>query len=481
MSRAVDLAVIGAGPAGLAAAIEARRIGLSVLLIDEQPGVGGQIYRATDTSPVSGSGILGAEYRRGGELALSFRASGARHMAGSTLVDITADGWIGFEGPDGVEFVEAAQIILASGAVERPFPVPGWTLPGVMTVGAAQTVLKASGAAPQDDAVLVGSGPLLYLYAVQLLRSGRRPQAIVDTAPRLPALRALRHFPRALAAPLYLAKGLRLLNEIRKSGTVHHRGATGIRIEGADAAESIVFQASGRRHSLNTSLVLLHQGVVPNIQITQALRCRHRWDDAQLCWVPETDEWAQTSRPGLRVAGDGAGIAGALAAEYRGRIAAIGAALALDRIVEPDAEERARPLRRLLKTELAARPLLDALYRPADDLRVPSEPDTIVCRCEEVTLGDISRAVTMGCPGPNQLKAFVRAGMGPCQGRMCALTVTETIASLRGRHPGEIGSYRLRPPFKPTTLGALAAMKLPDAPEIDRAGNTGTVELAEQS
>ncbi|MEX2643250.1 MAG: (2Fe-2S)-binding protein, partial [Acetobacterales bacterium] len=116
--------------------------------------------------------------------------------------------------------------------------------------------------------------------------------------------------------------------------------------------------------------------------------------------------------------------------------------------------------RTALRRELRLRPFLDALYRPADGFRVPDD-DVLACRCEEITAGEIRRMVRLGASGPNQLKAFTRAGMGPCQGRLCGLTVCETIAAERGVPPSEVGYYRLRPPIKPMTLGALAGMAAP--------------------
>jgi len=203
-------------------------------------------------------------------------------------------------------------------------------------------------------------------------------------------------------------------------------------------------------------LLLLHQGVVPNVNLAMAAGIEHRWDDLQLCWSPVLDRDGNTSVEGIAIAGDGAGIGGAEAAIVRGRIAARAAVEAL----APTAAAKLAPManfRAALAKAERGRNFLDTLFRPAPQFRVPSG-DTIVCRCEEVSAKDILDAVAIGATGPNQLKAYRRTGMGPCQGRLCGLTVTELMAQARGKTPQEIGYYRLRAPVKPITLAELASV-----------------------
>ena len=164
----------------------------------------------------------------------------------------------------------------------------------------------------------------------------------------------------------------------------------------------------------------------------------------------------------MTIAGDGAGIVGAVAAEHRGRISALHAAFSLERISAGERDRRAKPHRAALARAERGRAFLDHLYRPAKAFRLPAE-EAVVCRCEEVSPQDVRDAIALGCTGPNQLKSFTRCGMGPCQGRFCGLTVTEMIADARGVSPAEVGYYRLRPPVKPITLGELAAMPRDDA------------------
>ena len=453
-----DLVVIGAGPAGMAAAATAAEHGLAVTLLDEQPRPGGQIYRDVDRAAPKRGAILGADYAHGATLADALRRSGAAHVSGAVVWAIEEGFQVSFTRDARASEIEADRIVLATGALERAMPVPGWTLPGVMTAGAGQILLKQS-AVLARRAVLVGSGPLLYLLAAQMVRAGTPPLALVETQSRRDLLRAGRHLAGALRGWPYLAKGVRMLGEIVRARVPRHVGATEIAVEGDTRAEAVRFRSGGRSHRVACDTVLLHHGVVPNAQAARSIGVTHRWDAGQAAFAPILDRWGRTDVEGVLVAGDGAGIGGAKVAEIAGRIAGLSVAADLGRIADAARDALAAPLFARRARELAVRPFLDAAYPPCAEALSPAD-GTIVCRCEEVTAGDIRRYATLGCLGPNQTKAFGRPGMGPCQGRYCGLTVTALLAEAHGRTPDETGYYRIRPPLKPVTLGELAAMDM---------------------
>lgn len=454
-----DLAVIGAGPAGLAAATVAAQAGLATVLFDEQPAPGGQIYRAITSTPLQKRAVLGDDYWAGAGLVEDFRGSGAQYAPGATVWSLSRDREIGVSVAGRARMIAAKRVIIATGALERPFPIPGWTLPGVMTAGAAQTMLKSSGMAAQGRVVLAGCGPLLWLLAWQYLNAGVRIAALLDTTPSANRMAALPHILPFLASP-YLAKGLRLLRAVRRAVRVIN-GVVEIKAQGEDRVRGVSYRASGSEERMEPcDVLLLHQGVVPNVNLAMSVGVEHRWDDVQLCWTPMLDDDFATSIDGIAIAGDGAGIAGAGAARERGRIAAFAAVRAL----RPDSVHAGAEVaaRQALAREARGRRFLDVLYRPASQFRLPAS-DTIVCRCEEVTAQQIVDTVGLGCSGPNQMKSFLRSGMGPCQGRLCGLTVTELMAQARGVSPQEIGYYRLRPPVKPITLAELAHLPKTEA------------------
>jgi NADPH-dependent 2,4-dienoyl-CoA reductase/sulfur reductase-like enzyme len=453
-----DVAVIGAGPAGLAAATLLAEQGLDVVLLDEQEAPGGQIYRGIERSTPALSHILGGDYAHGASLAAALRASSAAYRPRTAVWQVTPEREIWMTSSGRSELVTARAIIVATGALERPVPVPGWTLPGVMTAGAVQIALKTAALAP-EGLVLAGSGPLLYLLGAQCITAGAPPAALIDTTSRENEQAAIRYAAALLhgEARRMVRKGLALKAAIRKAGVPIWRYASDLRIEGDGRAQRVSFSSGGRCHVINASLVALHEGVIPHQQMTRAIGCAHQWDAGQRCFRPVLDQWGNTSVAGILVAGDGGGIGGAVAAEHAGRLAALEVLHQLGRLPTAERDRRAIPHRRAHAAQLALRPLLDALYAPREEILRPAD-EVVVCRCEEVTAGRIREAARQGAQGPNQVKAFLRAGMGPCQGRICGPAVTEIMAGELARDPEAIGYYRIRPPIKPITIGELAAL-----------------------
>lgn len=459
MSDHYDIVVVGAGPAGMAAATIAAEQGAHVLLLDEQATAGGQIYRRVGDQALTDRDILGPDYYRGRALVAALRSSGAEHAAGATVWQVSQQREIGISKDGVARLLTADQVILATGAQERPFPIPGWTLPGVMTAGGAQVLLKSAGLAA-DNAVFAGTGPLLYLVAHQYMKAGVPVRAILDTTPRANIGKAVPHLPRALMDWQTLVKGRRWISELRHAGIPFIKNVEDLRMVGVDALSGVEYRSGGRSERIDTVCAFLHQGVVPDVNLAMAAGCSHRWSEAQLCWHAAIDVWCETDVPGIAIAGDGAAINGARAAECLGRIAGYGALHRCARLGAGERDRLAAPARQMLAKELRTRSFLDAMFRPPRQFRIPADDATLVCRCEEVSAGRVRESLALGCPGPNQLKGFSRCGMGPCQGRYCGLTLSEMIADSRGVPVGEVGALRMRPPVKPLMLGELAALTL---------------------
>src|SRR5579862_1226127 len=454
-----DVAVVGAGPAGLAAVALCARSGLTCVLLDDQPSPGGQIYRGITNSPFPRNAVLGEDYWCGDILVHEALAGGTHYAPTATVWGLLRPDEIAVSIGGMTRQIRFGRVILATGAIERPFPIAGWTLPGVMTAGGAQILLKSSALVPEGRTVLAGCGPLLWLLAWQYLNAGVRLDAILDTAGRTNWRRVFRHAAKFAASP-YLRKGLRLMLAVRRNLRVV-AGIVALEAEGSERVEAVTYRtASGFSERLPVDTLFLHQGIVPNVNLAMSANVEHRWSDTQLCWVPRVDDYGSTALPHVAIAGDGAGIAGAEAAAARGRLAAIAAIRALTNRLSLDEDER--HARHTLHRYERGRAFLDLLYQPAPQFRRPRS-ETIVCRCEEITAQQILETTALGCPGPNQMKAFLRCGMGPCQGRLCGLTVTELMAQARGLACGEIGYYRLRPPVKPITLAEIAGLPTNEA------------------
>ncbi|MCC7425629.1 MAG: FAD-dependent oxidoreductase [Alphaproteobacteria bacterium] len=459
MTSAPDLAIVGAGPAGLAAAIEGARLGLAVALYDEQPEPGGQIFRAAE-SVAAGKGAplaaFGADYAEGPQLVARFRASpaAAGYMPRTTIWLLDRQRTLGHVQDGKARMLRPKRVLIATGAQERPVPLPGWTTPGVMTVGAAQGLMKSAGQVPEPPFALCGSGPLLYQFAAQLVAAGERRFTVLDTTPKGRWARALPFLPGALRDTDLLLKGLGLMQKVRMAGVPVLRHVRDVAVHGNGRVEHVTFRHGNHLGELPVQLLLLHQGVVPNVSLSLSVPLRHVWDAAQRCFRPALDAWGNSDVAGIAVAGDGGGIGGWQAATAQGELAALEAAHALGRIERAERDRQAAPIRARLKTALAARGLIDTLYAPPPLAALADA--TIVCRCEEVTAGQVRAAIAMGDTNPNAVKSRTRAGMGPCQGRMCGLTVSELVAHARGLPPDAAGTYRLRPPIKPLPVAVLA-------------------------
>jgi len=306
--------------------------------------------------------------------------------------------------------------------------------------------------------VVAGCGPLALLVTQQLIAAGANVQALLETTRTGDYLSAARHLPKALRARSYLSKGMKMRRSIRAAGVAIHSCVEKLAAAGGDHVQSISFQRGSSQNEIEVDSLFLHFGVAPNTQITRQVGCDHEWYEAQRYWRPVRNDWGATSCEAIAIAGDGGGIDGAVAAALTGRLAALDAACRQGVIDNSERDRRATPIRAELETHNAIRPLLDALFTPPQDICAPPDDATIVCRCEEVTAGDIREAVALGAMGPNQLKSFTRCGMGPCQGRMCGLTAAELIAEANGETVKNVGYYRIRPPIKPVTLGELASM-----------------------
>jgi NADPH-dependent 2,4-dienoyl-CoA reductase/sulfur reductase-like enzyme len=477
MSKVVDLCVIGAGPAGLAAAARAAEGGLHVLLLDEQSAAGGQVWRNAGTALAGGlMPTTQAEkvYHGAGAALQRLAASGVDHRAGATLVDIAqpetgpetksapeaAPGpeamvEITWRAPFGAEAPRVRQtaaraVIAATGAQERPVIFPGAELPGVMGVGAIQTAYKQSGLVPDGEGVvLAGHGPLLLLTLAQIRAAGGRVAAVLDLGPPGAMAAAARALPRALIGdPALMAQGVGLMLRRALSGVPVHRGVTGLRAHGTHrtgSIEAVSFTSAGRARRLPARLLGVHDGVIPNAQVSRLLSLRHVWDAGQGAFVPVRDADGAVA-PGIWIVGDGAGIGGAGIAAVDGEQAALAVLARTGR-----APGVHGPAARRLARRRVARRFVEALFPPVP-MGVHATDDALICRCENVRVADVLAALGTGIDGPNRVKAMTRCGMGPCQGRICANPLTRLIAAETGWSPDTVGALRIRPPLKPVLL-----------------------------
>lgn len=452
-----DAIVIGAGPAGIGGASVLGEYGARVLLVDEAPGPGGQIWRGIETVPEKREHILGPDYLAGRHEAKRLRASGATCSFNTQVWHVEPDGAVWLKGKDGIRREKGRHLLIATGAMERPVPMPGWTLPGVMTVGGLQILLKREGLIPSGPLILIGTGPLVYLYAAQCLAAGKTDISLIDTAQAENRLKALPHLVRAFTGhgPSYLVKGVKLLWQLRQSKIAIYHAPQDIGITSGNARLEVRFHTGSRQHVLRAEHVGLHEGVIPEAHLPRSLGCRMTWSQAGAAFHPVRDADLQSSVPGIFVAGDAGGIAGAIAALNEGRLAAIAILEKIGRSCDAKFRNEVLSVR---KAHLAPRLLLDTLYHPSPAIFAPQD-DVLACRCEEVTCGAIRAALATGSAGPNQVKSFLRSGMGPCQGRICGTTLAHLSAESRNLPIEEVDYLTIRSPIRPVTLGELSDLE----------------------
>lgn len=466
MSAALQPVIVGAGPAGVRAAEALVDAGLRPVVIDENARWGGQIYRQP---PANAAFVRGKRTLYGFEAAkadavhrtmaallphVDYRPNTLAWSCGAGRVDTLQDGR--------EVTVPYSHLIVASGATDRMLPVPGWTLAGVYTLGGAQVALKAQGCAIGRRIVFAGTGPLLYLVAYQYAKAGAHVAAVLDTSP---LRRQAGAAPALLRMPSIFAKGLYYHGWLRAHGVAIETGVTLERVLGDQHVTGLAWRAAGDSAQpapprvLDCDALGLGFGLRSETQLADLAGCRFGFDPLNRAWLPERDAAGRTSVRGLYVAGDGAGIAGADAAEASGRRAAL--ALLDDAGIasrSPSGQPDAAALERTLSRIGAFRAGLEAAFAPPAEQAARCPDDTIVCRCEEIDAGTLRRCVRDGAATElNRLKALTRVGMGRCQGRMCGDAAALVLAAETGRPLADVGRLRAQPPVKPFPISAALA------------------------
>jgi bacterioferritin-associated ferredoxin len=326
-----------------------------------------------------------------------------------------------------------------------------------MTVGALQIMLKSAAAVPEDDVVLAGTGPLLYLYGTQCLNAGVKRLTILDTRPQQALRRAIIKLPSALRGkgPRYLWKGINLLWQLQRPGVRIHQHVRHIAIEGVDHVTGISFETSRGRMRHAAKLVALHEGVVPNTQLTRSIGCSHVWDKANHAFRPELTEQGETTEGRVYVVGDAGSIMGAAASALDGELAALEIAARLKALAVDDRSRAASRLTDLKQRELAVRPFINEVYHPKEATAHLSD-ETILCRCEALRTAEIRDAIRAGASGADQVKAYTRSGMGPCQGRLCGPSVNSLLAREKQVSEADAGYYSIRSPIVPVSSAFFA-------------------------
>jgi D-hydroxyproline dehydrogenase subunit alpha len=484
-----DVAVVGAGPAGMAAALTAADLGCTVVLVDSGSAVGGQIYRQAQVAP-DGSGRLASPVPQRLQ-----RAAGhprIRHLAETTVWHVEGDGTGPATDPGDSEppgsvagqfslwltdasgraarpgLLRARAVVVATGATELVLPFPGWDLPGVTTAGAAQALLKGHHVTSGQRVLVAGSGPLLLPVAAGLSRAGVRVMALLESTPlRSSTARAagLAWFPAKLREGAgYAAVLARHRVPIRTGRAVVACHGSG-RVQEATVAkvDRDWRPLPGTAYRVPVDAVHVSFGFSPSLELARQLGCTEVPHPAAPVSAVWHDAGMATSVAGVFAAGETTGVGGARAAELEGYLAGAAAAGYLGRVIMGSFAARLRGIRAALACDRRFAALLGALYPyPGGDPATAGwltwpEPDTVMCRCEEVPWSAVGEAVAAGARNVRGVKGLTRAGMGYCQGRVCGPVLQAAVAAAAGLPLADAGDLHARPVAAPAALGAIAS------------------------
>lgn len=458
-----DIVIVGAGPAGLSAAIAAAESGARVVVVDEYAKPGGQYFRQPQANfKRINETFLGKSFQASKPVLRAVAESDRIEVRPNTLVWGAFDeGVLEVETEDRCERLVGKRIIVATGAYEWPIPFPGWTLPGVTTAGAAQTLLKAQFVLPGKRILLSGTGPFQLPVATQLVQAGGN---VVEILEALSARNFFRPFPKPwlhldklLEAKTYYAALLRHRVPLRYGqAVIEVRGTS--RLEEAVVAplsqDGLPLRDKARIIAVDS--LLTNFGFIPSLQLVRLLGCATQWDEAGASWVAQCDDAQRSSLPNVLLAGEVTGIAGHRVAMAEGTLAGLTAAADLG-LISPaqHAKLSVEPRKRRLRHQEFA-DYLKQNFTPRASMYLNITGETIVCRCEEVTADQV-RDVALEWKGSlRAIKQCTRAGMGQCQGRICEATITRIAAQVCGETLEGIGRDTARPQIKPVSLNALS-------------------------
>lgn len=446
-----DVLIVGGGAGGLSAAITAANAGASVVVLDERKVAGGQYYKQA-----ANGAILDRQQDDGAQLLAMAKASGAQILAGVEL-------WGAF---DGLVFLGQRErqpviarpktAIIATGAYERPITVPGWTLPGVMTTGAAQTLWRSYQTLPGQRIAVCGSGPLNVQVALELAKGGaeivylaERAQAAIRTPAAALAM--------ALADPKLTMQGLRMLAGLRQRGIAVHTQTDLIRVEQDGGALAATFQSGSGEETVQVDALCMNAGFEPQNETLRLLGARMRYDHAMGHLRCQKGERMETSVSGLYTIGDCTGLGGAPAACVEGEIAGACAAAEAGHGDARSLSTRHQKLASKLARHRAFQAKLWTLYdiAPRDTESLPDS--TTICRCEELTLGDIRNGLSSTPSHVGTLKRTTRVGMGRCQGRYCGPIAARMVSQATGKPIEDLSFFAPRVPIKPVAISAIQA------------------------
>jgi NADPH-dependent 2,4-dienoyl-CoA reductase/sulfur reductase-like enzyme len=458
-----DLLVIGAGPAGMSAAIVASKAGLDVVIVDERKNPGGQYFKQPSSYFSIDEDRLDKQFKVGRNLISQLSESKIKVLSGATIWSVSETNKVFLASKEERWEVQAKNILIAAGAYEKGIPIPGWTLPGVMTTGAAQTLLRSYQVALGEKIVISGNGPLNLQMAAELISAGVEVVALAETSKPLSLRNSLRSLLLFYYSPKLFISGVRYMYLIAKARVPFFQSAAASNFFGEERVESVEISKIDKGGvplkvlaKLEVDSVALGFGFSPSSEIARTLGCAHTFDAKQDVLVANRDSKGRSSVSGIWIAGDSGVIGGAQVAIAEGTIAAFSILEEFDIDLPKSVKEDYRKALKLRKRSHKFQKVLWKIFSGPTLRSQLSKPDTVICRCLSLTKEEICDDLESQMRSAGALKRVNRAGMGKCQGRYCSSFVTHLIAESTGEPVGEFSGYAPATPFKPTAIGIIA-------------------------
>jgi D-hydroxyproline dehydrogenase subunit alpha len=465
MAEVHQVIIVGSGIAGLAAAERLCAHGLRVLVVDDNARSGGQLLRKPIFGQGSGSCFEPDRIKhRGLRLSAALGQGRVEMLQNAQVLGIYPERTLLVEAKPGrVAEYQAQAVILATGARERQVPFKGWTLPGVISTGGAQILMKGSGILPGARPLIAGCGPLLYVVGAQILAKGGKLMGILDLRSTTDKVKVLGAGPamgsKLLEGALCLARLAAARVPVRQRMRVleargHHclESVVAARVD----ARGRVRPGSEKVYSVDT--LAMGHGFAPNIELPLQAGCRVRYTDAGGGWHVAVNAAMQTSVTGIYAVGETTGVGGGGKSLVEGRLAAWHILKAMGRVTPAAHRRQVRHLEGQRRRQVIYGGFINRLCQPPRALYSDLPDETLICRCEEIRLGEIRRALGNGFTTLDGIKRATRCGMGLCQGRTCGPILIDLLRYAGGEGPEASGRPSSRVPVKTVTLGALARM-----------------------
>ncbi len=458
--------IIGGGPAGISAAITLAEYGINSIILDENPTLGGAIFRQPTKNTLLGHSpvldkkttdradyLLKKLHSHEDRIAVYTRTQVLGQLGDNNAITVLHDGKV-------TEIFYSA-LLVCTGCYERSQPFPGWTLPGVMSVGGMQLQVKSNLVRPGHRIALTGTGPLLLVAAKQLHEAGMEVIGVYEAGQKSDLYGEI---PALLSDTPLMFDGLKYLIFLKQKKIPLHYGWGIVEARGVDEVSEVVVAPYdeewnpilGKRKAIKVDSLAVNYGFTSRTEITQQLGCTHSYHPNRGGLKPDVDKWQRSDRQSVYTAGDASGVYGSYVAEIEGKIAAHGYLIDSGHTNESQANLSCAPLRNDLKRLIKFQHGFNKLSSPKEGLLTLPDKETVICRCENVTLGKIDHAIAQGIGDITKLKMATRAGMGDCQGKNCGDFCHNYLVKKSGRSHVEIGNLKPRFPLAPVTFSAFA-------------------------